>query len=133
MHRLCSLVIQFCGRTKVTKDVKERVEEAMILLKPRGVYQYGDCYALKDPKDVMLRFGGGRDFGDIPQVEYRNAMLKSLEIDPGQNEDALYRSIGEAIGYNRAVKQLRLILSECLSALKEAGLVYEDEGCYYLK
>ena len=133
LHRLCSLLIRFCGRTKVTKDVKERVEEAMILLKPRGVYQYGDCYALKDPKDVMLRFGGGRDFGDIPQVEYRNAMLKSLEIDPGQNEDALYRSIGEAIGYNRAVKQLRLILSECLGALKEAGLVYEDEGCYYLK
>ena len=33
----------------------------------------------------------------------------------------------------RAVKQLRLILSECLGALKEAGLVYEDEGCYYLK
>lgn len=133
LHRLCYLLIQFCGRTKVTKDVKERVEEAMILLKPRGVYQYGDCYALKDPKDVMLRFGGGRDFGDIPQVEYRNAMLKSLEIDPGQNEDALYRSISEAIGYNRAVKQLRLILSECLGALKEAGLVYEDEGCYYLK
>ncbi|MBP5091677.1 MAG: DUF559 domain-containing protein, partial [Bacilli bacterium] len=131
LHRLCSILIQFCGRSKVTKEVEQDVKTTLSFLEARGVHFYEDAYAITDPKDVMLRLGGGRDLVDVPKVEYRNAILKSLEIDPGQTEDALYRSLGEAMGYVRIPAKLKLILAECLAELKKGGLLYQEADCLY--
>lgn len=127
---LCKRMAPLFGRQKVTSYVIDAVQRT--IARSKYLKKISNYYTIDDTTNMILRINSDRRPEDIPIIEFENAILLLLKLDPYQSCDHICDSILRALGYKRHTEQLKKVIKKVILSLERNNKIKQIDNAYLL-